>query len=135
MPGDSNWSGDIFVTDVSGMTDGATPQTKRVSQGNSFSAHASISADGRYVTYDSDSTDLVPDDTNQATDVFVTDMANGNTDRVSVDSRAAQANGRSVTPSISGDGSQVAYESGATNLVASDTNAWDDIFVTKPAGR
>ena len=55
--------------------------------------------------------------------------APGDTTRVSVDSSGGQANDRSYSPSVSGDGRFVAFTSGADNLVSGDTNATDDIFV------
>jgi hypothetical protein len=55
--------------------------------------------------------------------------APGDTTRVSVDSSGAQANGRSTSPAITGDGRFVAFESDANNLVAGDTNGTVDIFV------
>lgn len=57
-----------------------------------------------------------------------TTCANGIT-RVSVSSQGVEANGISLEPTISGDGSVVAYFSDATNLVRRDTNGWGEIFV------
>src|SRR3990172_2224779 len=54
--------------------------------GDGLSGYPSISADGRYVAFSSDATNLVPGDTNTATDVFVRDRQSGTTERVSVDS-------------------------------------------------
>lgn len=97
--------------------------------GNSASLSASISADGRFIAFASDATNLVPDDTNEMTDVFVHDRETGETTRVSVASDGSQAAGYSRQPAISGDGRFIAYESEAKNLVADDTNNWADIFV------
>jgi len=90
----------------------------------------SISADGRYVAFESYATNLVVGDTNGQTDIFVRDMSTGTVELVSVDSAEVQAidNG-SYNPSISADGRYVAFESSAINLVASDTNNNRDIFV------
>jgi Tol biopolymer transport system component len=86
----------------------------------------SISDDGRYIAFDASAQNLVPGDTNQAEDVFVHDMLSGQTIRVSVDSAGNQADGSSDLvsdgPQISADGSHVAFESTATNLVPGDTN-------------
>ncbi|MDP6995363.1 MAG: SUMF1/EgtB/PvdO family nonheme iron enzyme [Candidatus Poribacteria bacterium] len=76
--------------------------------------------------------DLVQDallDTNNSADIFVRNTQTGATTRVSLDSSGAQANGDSSSPSISGDGRYIAFESNATNLVAVDTNGSIDIFV------
>jgi Tol biopolymer transport system component len=93
------------------------------------SFHPSISSDGRIVAFDSNATDLVAGDTNGGFDVFVRDRGAGTTRRVSVTSAGAQANDFSAAADISGDGRFVAFESGATNLVAGDTNGVNDIFV------
>ncbi len=126
---DTNTDGDIFVHDRQ------TGTTKRVSvdssgdQANGTSSAPSISADGRFVAFISRATDLVPNDTNDRQDVFVRDRQMGTTWRVSVGSSGNQANHRSVHPSISSGGRFVAFVSGASNLVANDTNDEFDIFV------
>jgi archaellum component FlaF (FlaF/FlaG flagellin family) len=94
-----------------------------------MSLFSSISGDGRFVAFASAATNLVPDDTNDAVDIFVHDNSTGQTTRVSVSSRGAQANSLSVLPNISADGRFVAFESAASNLVAGDTNGTLDIFV------
>jgi len=99
-------------------------------QANGGSYRDRISADGRYVAFVSDATNLIPDDTNNAEDVFVKDRQTGATTRVSVASQTgAQANNGSGTPAISGDGRFVAFYSDASNLVSGDTNGIGDIFV------
>jgi len=90
----------------------------------------SISANGRYVTFISSATNVVEDDTNGVQDVFVRDRHEGITERVSVSSSEAEANGQSLTnPSISADGRYVAFHSAASNLVPDDTNNAGDVFV------
>ena len=76
-----------------------------------------ISADGRFVAFSSDASDLISDDTNGTTDVFVYDLETDQLTRVSVSSTGAQGNGGSRNPSISADGRYVAFGSMATNLV------------------
>ena len=103
-------------------------------QGNGPSHRSSVSANGRYVAFQSDASNLVPGDTNNASDIFVRDLLEGSTTRVSVDSDEMEANFEyfsdgSYYPSISADGRYVAYCSGANNLVAGDTNGAWDIFV------
>ena len=88
----------------------------------------SISADGRYVAFDSESTNLVKGDTNNTADVFVHDRVTKVTTRVSVASGGAQAGG-GVNPDISADGKYVAFYSYAEDLVPSDTNFAADVFV------
>jgi Tol biopolymer transport system component len=130
VPDDTNGEQDVFVRDRQ------TGRTTRVSvgaggaQGNAGSIGAGISADGRYVTFDSNATNLVPGDTNDLGDVFVHDRQTSRTTRVSVTARGAQAaGGNSANPAISADGRHVAFNSHAANLVRRDTNAAFDIFV------
>ena len=98
-------------------------------QGNSYSRRASISADGRFVAFYSNASNIVPGDTNNTDDIFVRDRLTNTTTRVSVDSAGNQGNSESYSPSISADGRFVAFESLASNLVPGDTNGNTDIFV------
>jgi Tol biopolymer transport system component len=82
-----------------------------------FRSKPSISADGRFVAFSSEATNLVEGDTNGVVDVFVHDRATGATTRVSVDSRGIEGNGFSYSPAISADGRFVAFQSDSTNLV------------------
>ncbi len=128
-PGDTNGDWDVFVHDL------FTGQTERVSVAsdgtgaNHYSPRGTISADGRYVAFKSNATNLVPNDTNNASDIFVRDRRRGLTVRVSVSSSGAQANGDSSRPMISADGRHIAFYSYASNLVSGDTNANMDAFV------
>lgn len=89
----------------------------------------SISADGRYVAFESSADYLVPNDTNSASDIFIRDMVAGSTVRASVSSAGAQANSRSFDASISGDGHSVAFSSYATNLVSGTGNGFQQGYV------
>lgn len=98
--------------------------------GTGNSLQSVISADGRYIAFASDASNLVAGDSNALRDIFVRDRTGAATARVSVATAGAQATGgASRTPSISADGRYIAYASEATNLVAGDTNAVSDIFV------
>jgi len=151
VAGDTNAEIDIFVRDRQ------SAQTTRVSvasdgtQGSSdfgFSqgADASISADGRFVAFQADFTNLVPGDTNscvslpnlppgECPDIFVHDRQTGQTTRVSVASDGTQANRESFAPTVSADGRYVAFLSLASNLVPRDNNGrrnpllGQDVFV------
>src|SRR5437764_14044 len=109
--------------------------TERVSvasggtEGNGASLSSALSADGRFVAFESAATNLVVGDTNGATDVFVRDRQTGMTARVSVASDGTQANNVSSYPALSADGRFVAFQSDATNLVVGDTNGKTDVFV------
>jgi cysteine-rich repeat protein len=100
--------------------------------GDGASSTAAISADGTIVSFTSDSTDLVPNDTNAAFDVFVHDLQAGTTERVSIATDGTEANGATAFPSVSEDGrfvSFVALSNFPTNLVPGDTNNAADVFV------
>lgn len=128
-PGDTNQASDVFVRDRQ------SGQTTRVSvgssggEGNSGSGTPSISADGRFVAFESAASNLVTGDANNSMDIFVHDRQTGQTTRVSVSSNGGEGNGDSYNPSISADGSLVAFNSDASNLVSGDTNGKMDIFV------
>jgi len=98
-------------------------------EGDAPSFDPSLSADGRYVAFWSQATNLVLADTNSTDDVFVHDRQTGTTVRVSVHSSGTEGNGQSRDASISGDGRYVAFDSSASNLVDEDTNDWMDVFV------
>jgi Tol biopolymer transport system component len=130
VPGDTNGQTDVFVRDLQ------TGETTRVDvasdgkQARALPSHGtSISADGRYAVFTSEAANLVPDDTNEATDVFVHDLQTGATTRVSVASSNAQAVGFSGDGAISADGRYVAFASYARNLVRRDTNGAEDVFL------
>ncbi len=133
VPGDTNIStsggDDIFVHDRK------TGKTKRVSvrsngnQGNGRSFNPSTSANGRFVAFESEATNLVGGDTEGHTDIFVHDRKTKKTKRVSVRSNGNEANASSLDASISADGHLVAFQSQATNLVPGDTNGHTDVFV------
>jgi len=129
VPGDTNGQRDVFVHDrMTGETMLVSVSSAGV-QGNGESVNASISADGRYVAFSSDASNLVTDDTNGSTDVFVHDRTTGETTLVSKSSTGVKGNNTSDYPNISDDGRYVAFESFATNLVDEDTNSKDDVFV------
>lgn len=96
---------------------------------NGASGEPAISRDGRYVAFQSRADNLVPGDTNGATDIFVRDRKARTTVRASVSATGDQASGFSFRPRISHDGRFVAFESTADNLVPGDDNGNPDIFV------
>jgi Tol biopolymer transport system component len=127
VAGDINGADDIFVRDLeSGTT--VLVSTGSGGQGNSYSSDPSISADGRYVAFDSLADNLVAGDTNGNQDVFVRDLVSGTTVLFSTGS-TGQGDSHSFAPSISADGRYVAFTSYATNLVAGDTNSDSGTFV------
>ena len=129
VPGDTSNKDDIFVRDTLANTTTRVSVDSAGNQGNSGSGAASISADGRFVTFSSVATNLVPGDTNNKQDIFVRDTLANTTTRVSVDSAGNQANNTSFRSSISANGRFVVFSSEASNLVPGETNNSTDIFV------
>jgi Tol biopolymer transport system component len=129
VAGDTNGVDDIFVknlttgaiTRVSTATDGT--------QGNVGSLAPVISADGTKVSFSSRASNLVPGDTNISNDLFVKDLITGELTRVSVNASGTQGNAASNASSLSADGSRIAFQSNASNLVPGDTNNAGDVFV------
>ena len=98
-------------------------------QGNDSSFNPAINADGRFVAFHSESTNLAPRDTNGVPDVFVHDRYTGLTERVSEDSTGSQGNASSFNPAIGADGRFVAFLSYASNLAPGNIHPRQDIFV------
>ncbi|MBI4730042.1 MAG: PD40 domain-containing protein [Acidobacteria bacterium] len=121
VPGDTNGVADVFVRDRSGGTVSRVSVAADGGQADARSLLPAISLDGRYVAFESDATNLVEEDTNGASDIFVRDMQTGGIERVSVSSAGQEGNERSMRPAISGDGRRVAFESWASNLVPGPT--------------
>ena len=130
----------VFGLLVCGQAVAVTTERVSVSssgeEGNGESRFPSLSADGRYVAFESTASNVVPGDTNGTWDVFVHDRVTGQTSRVSVSSSGEQGNNRSgdAWPSLSADGRYVAFHSLASNLVPGDTNGVSDIFLRDRVG-
>ncbi|MBZ5701583.1 MAG: calcium-binding protein [Acidobacteriia bacterium] len=143
VAGPASGFADIYVRDTClGVPSGCTPSTTRVSVANDGtlpngnSRSPAISANGRYVAFDSSATNLMLNDTNGWSDVFVRDTCIGaplgcvpTLTPVSVASDGSHGNDSSRDPAISADGRFIAFNSVASNLVANDTNAALDIFL------
>ncbi|MBL8857319.1 MAG: hypothetical protein JNL28_02285 [Planctomycetes bacterium] len=133
VPGDMNNTNDVFLRDRTLGT------TVRIStgpsgvEGNGGSYFGVISRNGRFVTFLSSASNLVPNDTNDARDVFLFDRQTGVMELVSVSSTGVQgdnwAGGSAGGPQVSDDGRFVVFQSPATNLVPNDTNGVTDVFV------
>ena len=123
--------GDIYVRDLTAGTNelASVTTTGSTSGANAFPA---MSGSGRFVVFRSLAHTLVSGDNNQAFDVFVRDVVNDTTRRVSVNNAGVEGNGSSggrSTPAISSNGVHVAFDSRATNLVPNDKNGVLDVFV------
>ena len=149
--GDTNHVYDVFVHDRDADRDNLFDEpggveTRRLSvstagdEANGDSFQPAISRTGRFVAFQSDATNLVGNDTNFLSDVFVRDRDTDRdgifdearavrTVRVNVATTDDQTNATSRNPSISRDGRFVVFDSLASNLVASDTNASSDVFL------
>jgi Tol biopolymer transport system component len=128
VPDDGNRATDIFLRTL------ANQATVRVSVGfegeaNGASSFPSISGGCGRIAFQSTASNLVEGDTNNTSDIFVYDRRSGSTARVNIGEGGEEANGASITPSISRDGRCVAFASAATNLLPGDTNGTMDIYV------
>lgn len=125
--GDTNNQWDVFRYDTqTGVTDWVS------AGGNNWSNAGGIgvtSADGRFIVFNSVATNLVPNDLNGTSDVFVRDMTLGTTERISQTAGGIGGDAGSYWSVISRDGRFVTYESYAKNLVPGDTNGVSDIFI------
>jgi Tol biopolymer transport system component len=96
----------------------------------------SVSGDGRYVAYTSISGRMVPNDSNEATDVFRYDRQKRSTVLVSVGFQGGTPSGASRQPSISNDGTKIAFTSaGGDTLVGQDTGAGDQVYLRDIAAK
>ena len=144
VPDDTDGFADVFVRDtcINGPLN-CLPSTTRVSLAtdgsqvnSSGSAGAAITPDGRFVLFQSDASNLVPNDTNNTSDIFERDTCvsapagcTPTTTRVSVANDGSEGNDGSFVSAISPDGRFISFTSLATNLVANDTNGKYDVFL------
>lgn len=121
VPGDTNGLADVFVRDLVAGT------TERVSVGGGQADGASegrgISADGRYVLFESLAGNLVPGDTNGQNDAFIRDCVAGTTTRVSLSRGGAQLATGIWHSRISADASTVVFETSDPAFIAEIGNA------------
>jgi Tol biopolymer transport system component len=148
LPDDTNGVFDVYVFDraardfvratVSSSGEQAAPTdqstTYRGLTGTEPALVPSISGDGRWITFRSNAPNLVPGDTNETWDTFVHDRSTRRTERASVTSTGAQADGQSLwnrpsASTLSADGRYVVFVSDASNLVPGDGNGIADVFV------
>jgi len=120
---------DVFLRDRLNKTTTLISVSSEGVQGDTHSANADISADGRYIVFESFASNLVLDDNNEIVDIFVHDIQSGKTARVSVSAANEEGNGPSQLPAISADGQYITFRSDASNLVENDTNGVRDIFI------
>jgi len=129
VPSDTNGTWDAYVHNRStGETYLASANSLAVGA-DSYTTEVTISADGSIVAFSSPSTNLVADDTNNVSDVFIHNLASKKTDRMSIGVTHLEGDGVSEAPALSADGRHITFTSYATNLVQADTNNVQDIFV------
>jgi dipeptidyl aminopeptidase/acylaminoacyl peptidase len=96
---------------------------------NDDSGKPSTSADGRYIAFESSATDIVANDTNGKTDIFVRDTQNDITARVNVTPTGAESDEHAYDPMISYNGDYIVFASTDTDLVSGSTNASGNVYI------
>lgn len=147
VTGGANGHSQIYVRDTCfGVASGCNPYTALVSaapdgsEADSDCFFPSVSADGRFVAFESAASNLVPGASNGMIQVLlhdrdasgsgVFDQPGNTTDiLVSIGTDNKPANMNAMSPSLNADGRYVAFDSSADNLVSNDTNASGDVFV------
>ena len=137
VPGDTNGTEDVFVRDLQTGAITRVSTDANGDQGYGAGHHGaggaptspSISADGRYVAFNSSAYNLVPGDTNGTEDVFVRDLQTGAITRVSTGANGDQGFGASTCPTISADGRYVAFVSPTSIFNVPGGNGSYDVFV------
>ena len=133
---DAGFFNDVYVRNLdTGLTLLASrasgPSGAAANSGAIAQTRGAISGDGRYVVFESGSTNLSPDDSDTTSDVYVRDVVAGTTTLVSRATGAAGAKGNGVSnlPQISTSGRYVVFQSQATNLDPADLDATNDIYI------
>lgn len=127
---DQNDNEDVHVRDRKRHTTSPVAHSRHSNWDIDYStSDPSISAHGRFITFESSAFDLVPRDTNNKRDIFLAHRARGALRIISRANSGAQANGHSFNAFLSRDGGYVLYYSDASNLVRNDTNKRTDIFL------
>jgi Tol biopolymer transport system component len=129
VAGDTNGVRDVFVRDRVHGTTSLVSVALGGGPADGESRDARVSGDGRFVVFTSFATNLVASDGNGHSDVFVRDLALGTTELVSRTATGAAGGGDSVAGALSSDGRFVVFTSAAADLVGSDANGVDDVFV------
>jgi PKD repeat protein len=127
--GDTNNAQDIFLVDRQGPVITLISNTSAGLPSNRHSAYPAVSADGQFVVFESSASNLVPGDNNSEIDIFLYDRSQPSITRVNTSTSGADANGPAFQSAISRDGQFVSFFSYASNLVESDTNPFEDVFV------
>jgi Tol biopolymer transport system component len=133
---DTNGVPDVYYRDMAQFFTARASVGPGGAQANGASGVPSISADGRYIAFVSEATNLAGADANGHGDIYVFDRTAPSTSRASLTAGGAEPNGDCLYPSISSDGRYVSFNSSATNLVTinPDTNGLNDVYVRDRQG-
>jgi Tol biopolymer transport system component len=126
---DKNGKQDIFLRDVTAGTTERIVLDVKGGEPDDDSSNPHITPDGRFVVFQSDATNLVNGDQNGKTDVFVLDRHSGTIERVSVDDKGGESDGRSSDGCISADGRYVVFTNDSDDFTGGDTNRSADVFL------
>jgi len=126
---DTNASADIFFRNRSSGVTSRASVASDLTQADADSAEPALTADGTKIVFSSIATNLVNEDTNGLSDIFLYDTSNATTTRVSLSSNGLNSDGASSAPHISDNGRYILFSSDGTNLVNGDQNLASDAFV------
>lgn len=133
---DTNGEADIFVYERATKTTRRENVAENGAQANGFSRDPSICGNGRFVSYTTEATNLVPGDNNNQRDVIVRDLYKGTNAVATMNADGQFGNAKAHRSYMAPDCRSVAFSSDSSNLVANDTNNERDLFlgsITLPA--
>jgi len=127
---DTNGVSDVFLRDFYDTNRLISINAAGTGPGNGRSFNPMVSRYGERVVFESEASDLVPNDTNGVADIFVWDRFSGKTKLVSINTAGdGPGNARSYSLNIDEYGERVAFVSLATNLVSGVTNSLGEVYV------
>lgn len=132
-PGDADATTDVYLRGLGSASTTLVSRGPGVSgpKSNAICGFASVSADGRFVAFQSDATNLDPADADSTTDVFLRDVTAGTTTLMSraTGPSGAKGNFGGILPAVSADGDSVAFTTGSTNFDPVDVDDAVDVYV------
>ncbi len=131
VPGDTNGLLDIFIYDVQNNSISRVNVTENGTQANGLSKDPSICNTGRFVSYTTEATNLVPGDTNGQRDVIIHDLLTGRNTVATVNESGELGNGRAHLSFLVPDCTAITFASESTNLISGDENGVRDLFMAR----